>query len=186
MQSSAISDCNILYCNENYHRIYCNKQEEITWKIQKIQWHATFVSEMDLELAQNRSDLAYHKEYNLNTKPLEVDLLVIKKDSNIQIKNEIGKLFRGHNIIEYKSPADHLNVDTFYKVGAYAGLYKSYGQIVDERKANDITVSIIRESKPTGLFTYFKEHGIEFTNPYWGIYYVTDAVLFPTQIIVTK
>ena len=48
----------------------------------KIQWHAAFVSAMNLELAQNRSDLIYHKEYNLNTKPLEVDLLVIKKESD--------------------------------------------------------------------------------------------------------
>ena len=152
----------------------------------KIQWHAGFVSAMDLELAQNRSDLIYHKEYNLNTKPLEVDLLVIKKDSDIQITNEIGKLFRGHNIIEYKSPVDHLDIDVFYKTGAYASLYKAYGQTVNERKAEDITVSIIRESKPTGLFGYFKEHDIRFTNPYNGIYYITDAVLFPTQIIVTR
>ena len=152
----------------------------------KVQWHAAFVSAMDLELAQNRSDLVYHKEYNLNTKPLEVDLLVIKKDSNIQITNEIGKLFRGHNIVEYKSPLDHLDIDTFYKAGAYASLYKAYGKTVDERKVEDITVSMIRERKPVGLFGYFKEHGINVTNPYKGIYYVLDAVLFPTQIIVTK
>ena len=152
----------------------------------KIQWHAAFVSAMDLELAQNRADLVYHKEYNLNTKPLEVDLLVIKKDSNTQIANEIGKLFRGHNIVEYKSPLDHLNIDTFFKAGAYAGLYKAYGKYVDERKADDITVSMIRENKPIGLFEYFKEHGIKLTNPYKGIYYVVDAVVFPTQIIVTR
>ena len=123
----------------------------------RIQWHAAFVSAMDLELAQNRSNLVYHKEYNLNTKPLEVDLLVINKDSDIQITNEIGKLFQGHNIVEYKSPLDHLDIDVFYKAGAYASLYKAYGKTVDERKAEDITVSIIRECKPAGLFGYFKE-----------------------------
>ena len=37
-----------------------------------------------------------------------------------------------------------------------------------------------------GLFSYFRKHGIAFTNPYKGIYYVQDTVLFPTQIIVTK
>ena len=152
----------------------------------KIQWHAAFVSAMNLELAQNRSDLVYHKEYNLNTKPLEVDLLVIKKDPDIQITNEIGKLFRGHNIVEYKSPLDHLNIDSFFKAGAYASLYKAYGQTVNERKIEDITVSVIRESMPAGLFGYFKEHGIKVMNPYKGMYYVMDAVLFPTQIIVTK
>lgn len=152
----------------------------------KIQWHAAFVSAMNLELAQNRSDLIYHKEYNLNTKPLEVDLLVIKKEVDIQITNEIGKLFRGHNIVEYKSPLDHLNIDTFYKAGAYASLYKSYGKTVDACKADDITVTLVREGRPTGLFEYFKEHDIAFTNPYQGIYYVMEAVLFPTQVIVTR
>ena len=163
-----------------------NRQKWRKMEDTKIQWHAAFVSAMDLELSQNRSDLEYHKEYNLNTKPLEVDLLVIKKDAGIEITNEIGKLFRGHNIVEYKSPDDHLNIDTFYKVGAYAGLYKAYGKTVDERKAKDITVSLVRERKPAGLFSYFRKHGIAFTNPYKGIYYVQDTVLFPTQIIVTK
>ena len=45
----------------------------------KVQWHPGFVAAMDLELSANRGDLVYEKEYNLNTKPLEIDLLVIKK-----------------------------------------------------------------------------------------------------------
>ena len=163
-----------------------DRQEWRKMEDTKIQWHAAFVSAMDLELSQNRSDLEYHKEYNLNTKPLEVDLLVIKKGAGIEITNEIGKLFRGHNIVEYKSPDDHLNIDSFYKAGAYASLYKAYGRTVDERRAEDITVSLVRERKPLGLFTYFKKHGITYTNPYNGIYQVTNTVLFPTQIIVTK
>ena len=76
----------------------------------KIQWHPGFVSAMNLELCENRTDLIYEKEYNLNTKPLEIDLLVIKKDRKVQIINEIGKLFRGHNIMEYKSPKDELKI----------------------------------------------------------------------------
>lgn len=152
----------------------------------KIQWHPGFVSAINLELAENRTDLVYEKEYNLNTRPLEIDLLVIKKDRNVQISNEIGRLFRGHNIMEYKSPEDQLNIDTFYKSGAYASLYKAYGENVDGRAADDITVSIVRQSRPIGLFKYFEEHEISVTNPYCGIYYVMDAVLFPTQIIVTK
>lgn len=51
---------------------------------------------------------------------------------------------------------------------------------------DEITVSIVREVEPVKLFQYFKEHGIHYTSPYSGIYYVTDKVLFPTQIIVIK
>lgn len=152
----------------------------------KIQWHSGFVAAMDLELSENRKDLIYEREYNLNTKPLEIDLLVIKKDSAVQIENEIGRIFRGHNILEYKSPEDHLNIDTFYKSEAYAALYKSYGNTVDERKADDITVSIVREARPEGLFLYFKNYGTAVENPYQGIYYVRGKVPFPTQIIVTR
>lgn len=79
-----------------------------------------------------------------------------------------------------------MTIDAFYKAGAYAGLYKAYGGVSDERKADDITVSLIRESRPDGLFEYFQRHNIRTTNPYRGIYYVLDAVLFPTQIIVSR
>ncbi len=152
----------------------------------KVQWHPGFVAAMNLELAQNRTDLIFEKEYNLNTKPLEIDLLVVKKNAYVNIANEIGKLFRGHNIMEYKSPEDHLDIDDFYKTGAYASLYKSYGKTVDEIEADDVTVTIMREARPDGLFQYLVEHGYSMSNPYKGIYYIEGKVLFPTQIIVTR
>ena len=152
----------------------------------KVQWHPGFVAAMNLELAKNRDDLIFVKEYNLNTKPREIDLLVIKKDTDASIENEIGEIFKGHNILEYKSPQDHLDIDTFYKVGAYASLYKSYGETVDSIKADDITVSLVRDAKPMELFKYFKAHQYSITCPYRGIYYIEGAVLFPTQIIVTR
>ncbi len=151
----------------------------------KIQWHPGFVAAMNLEFAEQRKNLVFEKEYNLNTKPLEIDLLVIKKDVSVKLINEIGDIFRGHNIMEYKSPEDHLDIDAFYKAGAYASLYKAYGETTDEIKADDITVSLVREAKPRGLFQYFKEHNYSISNPYHGIYYIEERVLFPTQIIVT-
>ena len=46
-------------------------------------------------------------------------------------------------------------------------------------------MSLVREAKPRGLFQYFKEHNYSISNPYHGIYYIGERVLFPTQIIVT-
>ncbi len=152
----------------------------------KIQWHPGFVAAMNLEFGDNRKDLIYEKEYNLNTKPLEIDLLVIKKDPHIEMVNEIGKVFRGYNIVEYKSPSDALDIDAFYKAGAYGCLYKASGESTDERPASDITITIIRDRKPERLFRYFKDHQIKISNPYAGIYYILDEVLFPTQIVVGK
>ena len=70
---------------------------------------------MNLEFAEQRKNLVFEKEYNLNTKPLEIDLLVIKKDVSVKLINEIGDIFRGHNIMEYKSPEDHLDIDAFIR-----------------------------------------------------------------------
>ena len=58
----------------------------------KVQWHPGFVAALDLELRDYREFLQFEKEYNLNTKPLEIDLLVIKKNAGIQIDNEIGRI----------------------------------------------------------------------------------------------
>lgn len=150
------------------------------------QWHLGLKPAVDLELAEERANLSYFRDFSLNQQALEIDLLIIKKKDNQQIKNEIGKLFRKYNIIEYKSPKDELSIDTLYKVGAYTSLYKAYGDTVDGRKVDEITTSLIRKAKPIKLFQYFEEHGIQLENPYKGIYYVKGGVLFPTQIVVTK
>ncbi|MBR1741618.1 MAG: hypothetical protein IJ733_07055 [Lachnospiraceae bacterium] len=152
----------------------------------KIQWHPGFVAAMNLELEENREDLFFEDEYNLNKRPLEIDLLVIKKTAGVKIKNEIGKFFRRHNLLEYKSPEDSLSVDTLYKVLAYAALYKSYGDTVDAISADDITVTLMREGNPEDLFLYLKEHGAEISNPFCGIYYLEEKYLFPVQIVVGK
>ena len=151
----------------------------------KIQWHPGFVAAMNLELKEYRENLIFEKEYNLNTKPLEIDLLIIKKEASVHISNDIGSFFRGHNILEYKSPEDHLDIDAFCKTLAYAYLYKSYGKTLDEIKVDDITISVIREAKPVGLFKYFKEHGYSMSSKRDGIYYIEGPFPFPVQIIVT-
>ncbi len=92
-----------------------------------IQWHPGFVAAMNLELSKSRDVLRFEKEYNLNVKPLEIDLLIIKKNAHVSLDNEIGSIFKGHNIIEYKNPAEQLDIDVFYKVEAYAILWKNSG-----------------------------------------------------------
>lgn len=152
----------------------------------KIQWHPGFVAAMDMELREDRGILKLESEHNLNRKPLEIDLLVIKKEPYVEIHNEIGKLFRGHNIIEYKSPSDSLNLSTLYKVTSYACLYKSYELEKGMIKEKDVTISIIREKKSKKLFKYFKDNNVKVTMPYKGIYYVDWISLFPIQVIITK
>ena len=153
----------------------------------RIQWHPAFCSAVRLELADNREDLEFHNEYNLNSKPLQADLLVIHKQGQDEIKNTIGKLFRKHNIMEYKAPKDGINIDSYFKTIAYACLYKASGKEVNERIQSEITISIVQERKPQKLFTMLKAEGYVISNPYKGIYYISgNFVLYPTQFVISK
>ena len=152
----------------------------------KTQWHPAFVSAMKLELMEDAEYLEYTSEYNLNTKPLEVDLLIVKKAKEVEIKNEIGKIFRRYNLIEYKSPDDTMNLNTYMKVIAYACLYKANEDSVDEVSLDEITITLVREKKPIKLFQWMKENGYPIQEVYRGIYYVIMENQFVTQIIVSR
>jgi hypothetical protein len=155
-------------------------------KDKKIQWHPAFCSAIKLELRKNKKDLYYQNEYNLSQKPLQMDLLVIMKSKNAIIENEIGKIFLGHNIVEYKSPEDSMNSDTYFKTLAYAYLYKASESRVDEILLDDITISLIRDTKPVKLLRWFKENHYTVEEKYLGIYYIEKAGFFKTQVIVTS
>lgn len=108
-----------------------NRKESIS-ESTKIQWHPGFYAAAEIELRSNKDDLHFIREYNLSKKPLQIDLLIIEKLKNVQIQNEIGKIFRKYNVIEYKSPDDEMNIDDFFKTVGYAYLYKGLGEKVNQ------------------------------------------------------
>ncbi len=162
------------------------KEKSKAEKKQKLQWHPAFAAALEMELLENKDDLEFEREHNLNRKPLLIDCLVIKKKKNTVIRNEIGKLFRKYNIIEYKSARDSLSIDDVAKTQGYAHLYKAYGESINAVKFDEVSVTLIRESKPVGLFKYFEENRYIVSNPYKGIYYIKSGLKFPTQIIIGK
>ena len=118
----------------------------------KIQYHPAFASGMELLLWEYQTLLIIETEHELSRKPLKIDILIIKKQEDVDIENEIGCIFRGHNIIEYKNPKDELSIDEYSKVMGYAFIYKSQGKSVNEIPAKEITVSIFRHVFPIHLF----------------------------------
>lgn len=149
-------------------------------------WHSAFCGATELELKQNKADLEFETEHILNKEPIKMDMLIIKKQPDVTIKNEIGRIFRGHNVVEFKGSGDDLSIDVYHKVVAYACLYKSMGRHIDERPAKDITVTMIREAYPRELFKLLEDADICSEEKFPGIYYLTGNVMFPTQIIVTR
>ena len=134
-------------------------QQENQKKSQKLQWHPAFCSALRLELLEDAENLEFTDEFQLTEKPLQIDCTVVKVKRDCKIKNEIGKIFRKHNIFEYKSPKDELNIDTFYKAVAYACLYKVLPNHVDEIPAEEITITLIRDRKPVKLLGELEKSG---------------------------
>ena len=159
-----------------------NQQEKNQKKSQKLQWHPAFCSALRLELLEDAENLEFTDEFQLTEKPLQIDCTVVKVKKNCKIKNEIGKIFRKHNIFEYKSPMDELNIDTFYKAVAYACLYKVLPNHVNEIPAEEITITLIRDRKPVKLLGELEKSGYGYKKEAAGIYYVNGA-MFPMQII---
>ena len=150
----------------------------------KIQWHPGFRAGIELEFQKFHVDI--EPEYQLTRGPLEIDILIIKKLTDEAINNQVGNLFRRHNIIEYKGPGDDLNIDVFYKIQAYAALYKSAGESVNAIPAEEITVTYWRDAYPRKLMADLKKAGIVIEEQFPGVYYLSNNTFFPSQIIVSS
>ena len=88
-------------------------------------WHAGFRVSARLEFRDDEDCLEYFEELILGEQPPRLDLLIIKKDPERKLKNEIGEIFRRLNILEYKGPGDALDISDFYKVCGYSCIYIS-------------------------------------------------------------
>lgn len=89
-------------------------------------------------------------------------------------------------LFEYKSPNDQMTIDTFSKALAYAFLYKSSAEHVDQIKMNDMTVSLVREGYPKKLFSDLKDMGFCVRKAADGIYRIGNVMGVEIQIIVSK
>ena len=151
---------------------------------QKIQWHPGFYAGMQLELKAYH--LSFEQEYQLTRGPLSIDLLIIKKQMDEKIDNDIAEMFRRYNVVEFKSPEDELSIDVFFKTQAYAGLYKASGETVNEIPADEVTVSLFRDIYPREMVEQLTLLGYTVTQKHPGVYHIDGRVLFPTQLVVTS
>lgn len=154
-------------------------------KLKKLQWHPAFCSATELELREDKKNLTFIREHSLTKAPLKIDLMVILKKPGIKIKNEIGHIFKTHNIVEYKSPNDTLNIDDYFKSLAYVCLYKAQGKHVDEIPFEELSLTLVYDSKPIKMIDKLRKSGLEVTEKYKGIYYITGNPSIPNQQIVT-
>lgn len=151
-----------------------------------LQWHPAFYAGIQIELEEEAANLIFENEHQLSKKPLEIDVLIIKKDRNVPIRKNIGRIFRKYNIVEYKSPADYLSIDDFYKVYGYACIYKADTGSADEIKFKDMTITFVCHKYPYKLIRHLRKYcNDEVRQREAGIYLVKGEKI-PIQIIMTS
>ena len=89
------------------------------------QYHPAYRGAIELVLEDNADDLIFEEELSLNTLPRKIDLLVIRKKEDVEIRSIIGRIFRRINIWELKSPGDSLGKEEFFKTTSYLYQYLS-------------------------------------------------------------
>lgn len=150
-----------------------------------LQWHPAFFAGIQIEFSQEKEKLEFENEHQLGTKPKQIDVLIIKKESRDKLQKNIGRIFRKYNIVEYKSPKDYLSIDDFYQVYGYACFFKADSEKINQIKANEITITFVCKKRPQKLIRHLKEekgYQIEGKN---GIYIVYGD-FFPIQLILTS
>lgn len=153
---------------------------------QMLQWHPAFFADIQIEFEEEEQRLIFENEHHLGTKPKQIDVLIIKKDSEESIQKNIGRIFQKYNIVEYKSPDDSLSIDDFYKGIGYACFYKADTTAVDCIKAEEITVSFVCTRYPLKLMKHLKnKDGFRISQVEDGICYIFGAI-FPVQIVITS
>jgi hypothetical protein len=156
------------------------KRETTTNIKSNIEWHPAFVEALKHVLAPYKDVLSFETEHSLTAAPLQIDLLVIKKEKNVVIKMKIALIFLLHNILEYKSPDDYLSIDDFYKVYAYVCLYKSFEKV----DIKDLTLTFSLSHYPKEVIKHLQDvRKFKIEKMHNGIYYVSGDII-PIQFIV--
>ena len=151
-----------------------------------LQWHPAFYAAAQIEFSEEREKLYFEDEHQLSKKPLLIDTLIIKVRKGGRIRKNIGKIFREHNIIEYKSPEDYLSINDYYKVLGYACLYQADTERVCQISPEEITITFVCTHFPKKLVTYLiNQKKLTVICEEAGIYYIEGAV-FPVQMIVVS
>jgi hypothetical protein len=147
-----------------------------------LHWHPAFIEAITAELKPYLDKIEILPEVQLTKEPLRIDCVVIRKSKDVVIEKAFAFIFRDWNIMEYKSPEDHVSVNDFHKVYAYACLYSGSKNI----PVTNITISFVESRYPRKLIKFLRKVRkctVEQTSP--GIYTVEGDV-FGIQIIDSR
>jgi hypothetical protein len=153
--------------------------KDVTTRGTHIDWHSAFYDAVQMELAQDRRKLQFEREHPLNLEPFRPDVIIIKKPPDAVLHQKFAGIFRGHNILEFKSPEDSLSVSDYIKTFSYPCIYQQEANV----SYLDVTLTLIRNAEPRALLKYLKtvlKREVDEKSP--GIFIVSGE-MFPVQVL---
>ena len=153
---------------------------------QNVNWHLATTCALRIDLRDYESILEYDTEYTLGKNYYRIDLLIIRKISDLPISKALAADFKKVNLFEIKGIGSSVSIQSYYKMHGYAGLYLDTVWKDRRLTAKDLTINFISRSFPMKLFNHLREDchfTVEKIAP--GIYDVINA-MYVTRFIVTK
>ncbi len=149
----------------------------------KIRWHYGFYAAMKVEYGRKVPLSQFKQEFQLGEEPIRLDMAL---DTEGPLSDPIGQGFRKKNIFEYKSPEDGLTIDDFYKALAYALVYKGFDQKVNTIPIGDMSLTLLRHSKPEQMLKDLEKDGYAVKERHPGIFEVNGSLPIKTQVVVAR
>jgi len=133
-------------------------------------WTNWFVQIMKYMLGKYDGRIKITSEYPLFSDPPRIDIVIVKLLEDFVIENTVAKFFKMHNVIEFKSPKDTLNIQSFKKVIGYSFFYMSQNKV----EVKDTAISFVSVRYPKRLINYLRKEKIYEIIPSQdsGIYYI--------------
>ena len=161
--------------------------EETNRKIEDTRqnYRATMEAALKSRYSDQSKSIEIFSEDPLGVEPPILDLLVLKKNPELKLTDDIGNFFKEYNIIENKGVNDDININDVFKTQAYAWFYMSAGRLVDEIPWEKVTITAIQFHFPMAAFARLKQMNCKIEelvpNAVWEV--SGPPIAFPFRVI---
>jgi hypothetical protein len=148
----------------------------------KYDYHSAYFIALQADLRDYLDELTFEQERYLNTEPLRIDALIVKKKTETVIKVSFADNFRWHNIVEFKSIEESLSLSSFYKAVGYALIYQHVANVSHK----DITLTVICARHPRAvIYALSEEEHYRVEKIYPGVFEVYGLPI-PIRIVSAR
>ena len=134
-------------------------------------WHREFEDVLLLDIDSWNNNSYLEREVTIGEDAPRADYIIVTSNGLPDSAKAVFRIFRRHNVIEYKRPGDLITRRTIWKTGGYGNLL--LGTTKEDRYPEDeLTLTIFSARKNSALFSELMHEGVLRATGTKGIYQV--------------